>query len=198
MKKMQILAIAALAATATFQTAAMAEDPVNPLPGAVCSLYRAPDVNYSQAYDAHLWNDFFAKLKLAETPVLATFVDTAGDFNDTEKLEHIDSHVGRWTGWLQQAKSGTYTFVCTRGDSGIPECIRYSIWINGEKSVEAGYGQTSFNVELNAGFNAVEIITGVFDNEWSFPLTITCKKAGSLQEPAPFGPGDMFHDDEED
>ena len=34
-------------------------------------------------------------------------------------------------------------------------------------------------------------------SKYSFPLSITYKKAGSVKEPIPFGPENMYYDDED-
>lgn len=186
MKKLITAALAAAALAAILPTSALADDPVTPKQGAVCNLY-----NLS-------WNGSkgFTELagSLASKPAAATFVDTAGDFLPNGKKEKVASTIGMWTGWLKQEKAGTYTFLCQQyATYNYAYC--YSIWINGKKCVEAGKGQTSFNVELEAGFNSVKIIVAADDKR---PLAITYKKAGSLKDPKAFGPADMYYDDEED
>jgi hypothetical protein len=192
MKKMYILAIAALAAAATFQTAAKAEDPVSPVQGAVCNLYW---LDISRSDDPKPFIELAASLP--RTAAAATFADTASEFLDAKKREGINSSAGMWTGWLKQEKAGTYTFLCKRDRDGYWEGYRYSIWINGQNCVEAEYGQSSFNVDLHAGFNSVKIVIASYYPNSPRPLSITYKKAGSLKEPMSFGPGDMFYDDEE-
>ncbi|MBR6021412.1 MAG: hypothetical protein IK066_03220 [Kiritimatiellae bacterium] len=195
MKKSQILAIAALAAAATFQTTAKAEDPVSPVQGAVCNLYLL-DVWNSQ----HTKEFTETANSLPSQPAVATFVDMASEFKPSKKMSDVASSWGMWTGWLKQEKAGTYTFLCRRAygsSTGYSDNHTwYSIWINGEKCIGAGAGQEAFNVDLSAGFNSVKIVAESYSNA-DFPLTITYKKAGGLKEPVAFGPGDMFHDDEE-
>lgn len=193
MKKTQILAIVALAVAATFQTAAKAEDPVSPVQGAVCNLYYK-DIN-DVDWDA---SKTFVEIaaSLPRLPAVATFVDTAGDFKETKKKDGLNTDIGMWTGWLKQEKAGTYTFLCRR-DTGNRGQFRYSIWINEQKCVEVVTGQSTFNVDLNAGFNSVKVVT-FGDTEYNpRPLSITYKKAASLKDPVSFGPGDMFYDEEE-
>ncbi len=194
MKKSQILAIAALAAAVTFQTAAKAEDPVSPVPGAVCNLYW---LNLGNDYSkAKTFVEFTSALP--GRPASATFVDSAGDFKDAKKMDGLDSNVGMWTGWLKQEKAGTYTFLCKRGDHYTGEYF-YSVWVNEQKCLEAVEGQCSFNADLTAGFNSVRIIAWSANLSYGVkPISIVYKKAGGLKDPVPFGPGDMFHDDEED
>lgn len=194
MKKSQILAIAALAAAVTFQTAAKAEDPVSPVQGAVCNLYLL-DIDRGVNNEAKIFVELANSL--AKQPAAATFVDTASTFQESEKREGINSDVGMWTGWLKQEKAGTYTFLCKRGCEDYAGWYRYSIWINGQKCVEASSLQTSFNVDLQAGFNTVKIITMSYYYDEPRPLTISYKKAGGLKDPVSFGPADMFYDDEE-
>lgn len=190
MKKTQILAIAALAAAATFQTEAKAEDPVSPVPGAVCNLYW---VDIPTDGDPKAFRELATSLP--QMPAAATFVDVAGDFKDSQKLSGVHASAGMWTGWLKTERAGTYTFLCKRFQQ---YCYyRYSIWVNGQKCIDAELGQSSFNADLQAGFNFVKIITGNHE-ERAFPLSITYKKAGDLKEPMTLGPADMFHDEEED
>jgi len=75
----------------------------------------------------------------------------------------------------------------------------YSIWINGQKALVNVIGQNSVDVELAGGFNSVKIIVhdDSSDRRFPHPLTITYKKKGSVKDPIPFGPENMFHDDEE-
>lgn len=185
--------LAALALAATFQTAAKAEDPINPVQGAVCNLYLMNIDNNDNNPKS------FIELcaSLAKAPAAATFVDTASEFVEAEKREGVKASVGMWTGWLRQEKAGTYTFLCQRGRYNNWGGYRYSIWINDQKCIEATYGQGSFNVELNAGFNSIKIVTESYYYDVPRPLTITYKKAGSVKDPMSFGPGDMFYDDEE-
>ena len=191
MKKSQILAIAALAVAATFQTAAMAEDPISPVQGAVCNLYFIDPPNNG----AKTFNEIASSLP--GQPAAATFVDSAAEFKPSMKQANIASQFGMWTGWFKQEKAGTYTFTCQRGwySEGY---YRYSIWINGKKCAEAAEGQFSFNADLNAGFNSVKVIAGSGNHKRDYPLTITYKKAGSVREPSPFGPENMYYDDEEE
>lgn len=188
-KNIMTTTVAALAIAAALQTVAKAEDPISPVQGAVCNLYLL-----DLPEDVKGYKEMTASL--ARQPAAATFVDSAADFRPSMKKNGIESDWGMWTGWLKMEKAGTYTFLCKRGSYGGGDGYRYSIWINGQKCVEADYGQCSFNVDLDAGFNAVKIIADSYDNE-NFPLSITYKKAGGLKDPVTFGPGDMWYDDEE-
>jgi hypothetical protein len=188
--KLMATTVAALAIAAALQTAAKAEDPISPLPGAVCNLYLIdPPNNGSKTF-----NEIAASLP--SQPAAATFVDAAAEFKPSMKKENIASQFGMWTGWFKQEKAGTYTFTCQRGwySQGY---YRYSIWINGRKCAEAAEGQYSFNVDLNAGFNSIKIIVGSGNHQRNYPLTITYKKAGSVREPDSFGPENMYYDDED-
>lgn len=190
MKKSQIIAIAALALAATFQTAVKAEDPINPVQGAVCNLYWFK-VQQSEKGFAE------TAASLPRAPASATFVDTAADFKPNKKKDDIASQWGMWTGWLKQENSGTFTFTCSRGWNGSSDRYLYLIWINGQQCFPIGEGQTAFDVELNAGFNSVKIIAESDNSYGSHPLSITYKKKGSVKDPKSFGPGDMWYDDEE-
>ena len=187
MKKLATLAFTAFVASAIFQTA-FAEDPVSPVPGAVCNLYKLP-------YWGGLERFIEISSTLANQPAVATFVDSASDFLPYKKKDNVESNIGMWTGWLKQEKAGTYTFLCQQLNNGSSNI--YLIWINGKKCVEGGVGQTSFNVDLDAGFNSVKIIAGNAGHSGKNPLSITYKKAGSLKEPVSFGPENMFYEDEE-
>jgi len=185
-------ALAALALAATLPLPVQADDPVTPVEGAVCNLYLL-DV----ASSAKPFNEIASSL--ASQPAAATFVDTASDFKPSRKKDGIASSWGMWTGWLKQETAGTYTFLCKRAYSANEASMSltlYSIWINGQKCVEAGCGQTSFNVELQAGFNSVKIVAESRSDR-DYPLSITYKKAGSVKDPVAFGPENMFHDDED-
>lgn len=191
MKKTQILAIAALAAAATFQTAAKAEDPVSPVQGAVCNLYL---MNINTGESPKPFIELAASLP--HEAAAATFVDVAGEFQDGNKQNGINSNVGMWTGWMKVDRAGTYTFLCRRGYyNTFSRGYRYSVWVNGQKCLEAQVGQGSFNADLVAGFNQVKIVTENYGTV--YPLAISYKRAGSVQEPEALGPGDMFYDDEE-
>ncbi len=184
--------LAALALAATFQTAAFADDPISPVQGAVCNLYSLEVPKGGKEFSE------FAD-KVPQQPAAATFVDTDSNFKTVGKRSDIQSNVGMWTGWLKVEKSSVYTFLCQRGYNGEPNYYRYSIWVNGKSCIVAGYGQTSFNVDLNAGFNSVKIIAGAISyfGYATCPISITYKKAGSVKDPVSFGPADMWYDDEE-
>lgn len=194
--KFMTTTMAALAIAAALQTVAKAEDPISPVPGAVCNLYWLNLHDLGNDYsEAKTFIEFTASLP--RRPAAATFVDCAGDFKDAKKIDGIDSNVGMWTGWLKQEKAGTYTFLCQRGVHYTGQCF-YSIWVNGEKCLEAVEGQCSFNADLKAGFNSVKII--VWSVQLSYgvtPMSISYKKAGAVKDPISFGPGDMFHDEED-
>lgn len=192
MKKLPVAALAALALAAILPLPVQADDPVTPVEGAVCNLYLL-DI----PHDPKSFNEVAASL--ASAPAAATFVDTASDFKPSRKKDGVASSWGMWNGWLKQESAGTYTFLCKRGSGpnySDGRQVRYSIWINGNKCVEAVTMQQSFNVDLNAGFNAVKIIAEC-PSDSNYPLSITYKKAGSVKEPVSFGPENMYHDDEE-
>ena len=181
--------LAALALAATFQTAALADDPINPVQGAVCNLYW---LNVSDSSESKAYIDF--TMDLHRQPAAATFVDTAAEFKNVGKVNNLKSNVGMWTGWLKIERAGTYTFTCKRGQNYSRH--RYTIWVNGQKYLAAAMGQSSFNVDLDAGFNSIKVIVSSSDTE-SYPLSITYKRAGSVKDPVSFGPADMWYDDEE-
>ena len=155
----------------------------------VCNLYLLPVC--TTQHTAAFTN---AVSTLAEKPAAATFVDTASDFRPSMKQKGVASSWGMWTGWFRQEKAGTYTFLCKRKhgtSSNIDDPTMYSIWINGVKCVDAGRGQESFDIELKAGFNAVKIIAES-PSKFDHPLSISYKKKGSVMEPLPFGPENLF------
>jgi hypothetical protein len=202
MKNIMTTTLAILVFAAGLQMTANADDPINPVQGAVCNMYwmGVQDLDDEAADDAKTFTKWTASLP--KRPAVATFVDDSMDFACPEKAMDVESDVGVWTGWLRAEQGGTYTFLCDRYcNSGWEGCgwYRYSVWINGQKGLECKYGQRAFNAQLNAGFNAVKIIVWglLHDEDDERPLSITYKKAGSLKEPMTFGPMDMFHDDEE-
>ena len=188
MKRITTAALAALALAATIPTSALADDPVSPKQGAVCNLYLFGTTNNEKAF-----NDISSAL--ASQPAAATFADTAAEFKPSNNKNGIFSHWGMWTGWIKQEKAGTYTFTCNGYGGYGHEYHRYSIWINGQKCVTAVFGQVAFNVELSAGFNSIKVIV---ESDEGRSLNLTYKKAGSLKDPVPFGPENMFYDDEEE
>lgn len=188
MKKLPIAALAALALAATLPLSAQADDPVTPVQGAVCNLYFLDWERNEKSF-----NDIASSL--ANKAAAATFVDIASEFAASKKKEGTQSNFGMWTGWLKQEKAGTYTFTCKQIDSYSNRL--YSIWVNGQQYAKAWAGQGSFDVELNAGFNSVKIISVVWPSSEKIPLTISYKKKGSVKDPVSFGPENMFYDDEE-
>ena len=195
MKKLTTAALAALALAAIHPSTAIAADPANPAPGAVCNLYLL------KVYGANNIAGFTNIVStLAAQPAAATFVDSDSNFNPSRKLDGVASSWGMWTGWLKQDKAGVYTFLCRRSyhlsASSDNYETHYSIWINGQKCVDAGCGQTSFDVELKAGFNSVKIIAES-PSRFSFPLTVTYKNKGSVKDPLPFSPEILFYDNVE-
>lgn len=184
MNKLTTAALATLALAATITTPANADDPINPVQGAVCNLYYLETVYHGKDADA-------LAASISSKPAAATFVDAASDFKPSDKKERINSYQGMWTGWMKQAKAGKYTFTCQMiSDSK----YWYSIWINGQKCVAGVSGQNSFNVDLEAGFNSVKIVAQSYSGR---ALSITYKKAGSVKEPISLGPENMYYDDEE-
>lgn len=181
MKKIKTLTVAAfvLVAATTFQ-AAFASEPLSPVPGAVCNLYLFDWQNYAKGFEE-------LTSSISTKPAAATFVDSASEFKANGKKDNIKSSCGMWTGWMKQTLSGTYTFTCQSD-------YFFSIWVNGQKCASAVYGQYSFNVDLDAGFNSIKVIA---QGKNGRSLTITYKKSGSLKEPSPFGPENMFYDEEE-
>lgn len=177
MTKKQTLILAALVAAATFQTA-LAGDPASPVPGAVCNLYLGQNGNFSGIAES-----------LPQQPAAATFVDTASDFKACGKKPGIDSYYGMWTGWMKVERGGTCTFVCNGGG------IEHKVWINGQVCA-SGDRQHAFNVDLHPGFNSVKIIFHQSGGQRN--LALTYKRAGSLKEPVPFGPENMFYEEEEE
>lgn len=192
MKKLTTAALAALALATIIPASAFAADPATPVQGAICNLYLIDTIRSAQKKD---FNDMANSI--ASKPAAATFVDTASDFKSSKKKDGVASSWGMWTGWMKVEKAGTYTFLCKRkfSDISYENPTMYSIWINGQKCIEAGCGQESFNVELRAGFNDIKIVAECPSLN-DYPLAISYKKAGSVKEPISFGPENMYHDDE--
>jgi len=186
MKSISLTALAALALAAALPTSVLADDPVSPVQGAVCNLYWLNGVNDGKKALEITGN-------LAEQPAAATFADSAPDFKAKGKKKGIDSNWGMWTGWLKQAKAGTYTFTCSM--DSYYQSKTYSFWVNGQRVLANVNGQNSFDVELSAGFNSVKIV--IHNDEGAAALTVTYKKKGSVKDPMPFGPENMFYDEEE-
>ena len=190
MKKLPAAALVALAFTAF--PALAAPGPVHPVPGAVCNLYLIDTTPKSVAFTN-------VTETLAQAPAAATFVDDAETFRPSEKVEGVHSSWGMWTGWMKAPAAGTYTFLCQRQYSfNVISLSRtlYSVWVNGELKLEAVGGQHSFDAELVAGFNAVTIIAES-DSDYNYPLALSFKRKGSVKEPIPLRPADMFYEDEQ-
>ena len=190
MKKLPAAALVALAFAASPSFAAPA--PVHPVPGAVCNLYLI-DTTYKRAAFTNVTET------LAQAPAAATFVDDAETFRPSKKVQGVHSSWGMWTGWMKAPAAGTYTFLCQRdySDSSSPgNGTLYSVWVNGELKLEAVGGQHSFDAELGAGFNAVTIIAESYSHS-DYPLALSFKRKGSVKEPIPLRPADMFYEDEQ-
>ena len=90
---------------------------------------------------------------------------------------------------MKVERGGTCTFVCNGGG------IEHKVWINGQVCA-SGDRQHAFNVDLHPGFNFVKIIFHQSGGQRN--LALTYKRAGSLKEPVPFGPENMFYEEEEE
>ena len=126
------------------------------------------------------------------------------DKNDKFSLQcatGVDAAIVKWEGFLKCKLSRTYTFMIQKGYyNGVLNTQRwlcgYAVRINGKFGL-AGYGQTTFDAKLNAGFNKIEIVSLVprHKDVQDAPLSISAKIKGGLAEPTAFSPGMLFYDD---
>ena len=160
-------------------------DPVNPQPGMVFN-----------AYNLERWMGWKelkeSILKLPKASSAKTQTDNANHFS-LEQIGNVKAGVGRWEGFMKCKRATTYTFVLSKegpsGD-GWPE-VGFSFSVNGRPAISAGNQQATCDVNLKVGWNKVDLVCQFSKPE---PLKITFKPKGSLAEPRPIGPKDLFHD----
>jgi len=194
------LMVVALCAAACVTTTAFAEDdfgiesaspvkiadPVNPQPGMVFNAYNYP--NWMREAELKESNS-----KLPKTAALKTGIDKGEKFS-LEISKGVDAAAIRWEGFLKCIRAATYTFLFQKKDE-YWSC-GYSIRINGQPVIPAAMREASCDVDLKVGWNKIEIVSQF--QEKRDPLNVSFKPKGSLSEPRPIAPKDLFHDDQPD
>jgi len=160
-------------------------DPVNPQPG---MMFRAYNVGKFMNADG-------LKGSVARLPTIAA-VKTMADKGEEFSLKQIgksDANAGMWTGFLKCKRAGIYTLTLTqstrvtRGTAG-----GYSLRVNGNQTIAAGWRETSVDVKLNVGWNRVDLVCQF--SRMASALTISYKPKDSMSDPRPLTPGMMFYD----
>lgn len=157
----------------------MIADPVNPQPGMVFNAYKLDKWMDAKALPAS--ND-----KLPSLPAAKTGLDKGERF---VRAEGTEAGVMRWEGFLKCKRAAVYTFTFSKP----PHYFRngYSVRINGKPALGAAEAETSCDAALQVGWNKVEIVCQF---EGAEPLTVSYKPKGSLSDPRPLAPKDLFHD----
>ena len=194
MKTRKLMAIA-LCAAACVTTTAFAEDdfgiesaspvkiadPVNPQPGMVFNAYNYP--NWMRDVELKDSNS-----KLPKTAALKTGID-AGEKFSLEISKGVNAAAIRWEGFLKCKRATTYTFLFQKKYE-YWSC-GYSVRINGQLVIPAAMGEVSCDVDLKVGWNKVEIVSQF---KYHSPLVVSFKPKGSLSDPRPIAPKDLFYD----
>lgn len=144
------------------------DDPVDPQPGMVLNAY-------------HEWTD-----NLSSQPATKTVLDKGDSFN---RVQGTNAKVMRWEGFLKSNRAAVYTFTFVKsGDVRDP----YSVTINGKPALGKVGGEKAFDAALQAGWNKVEIVCSFGNSDG--PLTFSYRPKGSLAEPRPLGPKNLYYD----
>ncbi|MBQ4481262.1 MAG: hypothetical protein II943_11570 [Victivallales bacterium] len=158
-------------------------DPVNPQPGMIYNAYSYNGyMNEAQMKESHT--------KLPEKPALKTGVDKSEKFG-IEISNGVEAKSIKWEGFLKCKRAATYTFLFQKRENGLIKS-GYSVKINGKTVIPADWGESSCDVTLKVGWNKIEIVCQFYDEA---PLNITFRPKGSLAEPRPITPKDLFHDE---
>lgn len=194
MKTRNLMAVA-LCAAACVTTAAFAEedfgiesaspvtiaDPVNPQQGLKADAY-----NFDYGRNNQKYHQLTSSLDaLRKMPAVRTYIDKCDSFSRATIPEGINCHTVKWEGYLKCKRAATYTFSLNNHDS-------YSFYVNGRRHIDFCFNQETRDVDLNVGWNHVVIIA-YLDGRNS-KLTMNYRPKGSVSEPRPITPKDLFHD----
>lgn len=195
MKKLTTTALAVLALAAILPTTAKADDPVNPVQGAVAKYFNwsAREGSGAKSHESNFLELAKECLSGQKTPA-----EQSVDSEDSFKTK---ADGGRqlviWDGFLKRSSGGSFTITVEFEGGHWYDCC--AIWINGEqlahddrKAFSGNAGPYAFTVNLQSGFNAVRF---ALEAGSRVSVTITCKKSDSLKPPKTFGPGDLWHED---
>lgn len=156
-------------------------DPSNPQPGMIANAY---------VLEENMDEDMLQKsnLELPEKTAVKTFADK-GDTFSLNLTTDTDATVMRWDGFIKCKRATTYTFLLNRGDLDDWD-NGYSMRINNDLT-GTGCGENAIDADLKVGWNRIEIVCQFKDKS---PLTISFSPKGSLSDPRPIAPKDLFHD----
>lgn len=159
----------------------MASDPVNPQPGMKADAYNFKYISPKQYRQMTSSLDALRKMS-----AVRTYVDKSENFSRAGVQGNIGLHTIKWEGFIKCKRSATYTFSFGNRDS-------YSFYVNGRKHIDSCFRQTSRDIDLKAGWNHVVIIAhmGLHGRN---NLVVTYRPKGSLSDPRPIAPKDLFHD----
>lgn len=218
MKRSPCVAIAALVLLAVGTSTLHAEEPYNPVPGAVVRYYNCRgelgphnDLGGNSSIHEKYFLQQLSRCLSGQIAPVVTTVDTDSIFS-TKMSERqtvasllsdtsYDRRIGVWDGFIKNASGGAYTFTMGFGDrNNWASC--FAVWINGHQltienrqAFSGSGGAFAFNVVLRPGFNHIRIALEASKRD---PLTITYKKADSIKPPKYLGPGNLWHEDEPD
>lgn len=159
-------------------------DPINPQPGMVFNAY-APIKTVSD-------NQAFLKESNSRLPshsAMKTGIDKEEKFS-IDVAKGVSALTVRWEGFIKCKRAATYTFLFQkRACDGFYN--GYSVKVNGRSVIPAAYGEESCDASLKVGWNKIEIVC-IFDEK--SPLNVSFKPKGSLSDPRPIAPKDLFYD----
>lgn len=198
MKNITIAALAVLTFTAISPTSAKADELANPVQGAIVRHFNWK-TDHGSSPKTHEKNflEQVRSLLSGEKAPAENSVDTSESFNTLS--QQSDRRISIWDGCLKSVSGGRFTFtLCFKERNYWTEC--FAIWINGQQLVlddrRAFSGDSApyaFNVILKPGFNSIRI---ALESTKYDPLSMSYKKADSLQAPRNIGPGDLWREGE--
>lgn len=189
MKITSIAVLAAFAFAALLPTLSPADEPANPIKGAVKKLYNFYFTSSVPKHDAE-FRTAAREIVNGEKVAYSTSVDTGSDFSVSGDVEF-----GMWHGFLKRKTGGVYTFTLNPTRSYFGKYPHFSLWVNGQEVVTASAQLTAVNVTLNPGFNEVCFVS---ECSSKYYVQLSMKKKDSLKEATIIGPGDLWHEDEPD
>ena len=197
MKRLSTAALAALALAAILPTSAIADEPANPVQGAVRKVFNneLKKIGDGPGATRRYYDDFNnTALSIFRGTVApySTSIDTDASFRVLTK-SGIRQEFAMWHGFLKRKNGGVYSFVISTTGGNIYPI--YSLWVNGKRVVDFGTETTAKDVILYPGFNEICLVVSKTKAK---DISVSIKKADSLKEPTNIGPGDLWHEDEPD
>ena len=177
-------------------------DLLNPQRGMTFSVYGSNEWNLPRENNKKLAHIRESLSTLPKAAAAKTSIDN-GDKFSIDCAKGIDVSAIRWEGYLKCKQTTICTFAvkrvyCRRGDE---LCAGYVIRVN--NVIRAGFGENSFDVELKAGFNKVELVCVYLEGTYCSncgrvikePLNLSIKPKGSLAEAKTLSPSIFWHDE---